>query len=95
MAAWLRAELELLGVPCVAADWCRCGDAPAHAAAVVLLVIVTPVTLCNPYAVEEIRAFLDHGALVPVFVSVTRGDLVADSWRGAATCGRSMGGIFG
>ena len=33
MAAWLRAELELLGVLCVAADRHRCGDAPAHAVA--------------------------------------------------------------
>ena len=32
MAAWLHAVLELLGVPCVAADRRRCGDAPAHAA---------------------------------------------------------------
>jgi hypothetical protein len=32
MAAWLRAaELELLGVPCVAADQHVCVDAPAHA----------------------------------------------------------------
>ena len=33
MAAWLHAELELLGVLCVAADRRRCGDAPAHTAA--------------------------------------------------------------
>jgi len=33
MAAWLRAELELLGVLCIAADRRRCGDAPVHAAA--------------------------------------------------------------
>ncbi|RLM58311.1 uncharacterized protein C2845_PM18G09990 [Panicum miliaceum] len=85
MAAWLRAELELLGVPCVAADRRRCGDAPAHAAAraavdaaVVGVVLVTPTTLRNPYAVEEVRAFLDRGALVPVFVGVRRGDFVAE-----------------
>ena len=48
MAAWRRAELELLGVPCVAADWCRCGDAPAHAAAVVLLATsVTASSTCS------------------------------------------------
>ena len=33
MAAWLRAELELLGVLCVVADRHWCGDAPAHAVA--------------------------------------------------------------
>ncbi|RCV38670.1 hypothetical protein SETIT_8G161300v2 [Setaria italica] len=81
MAAWLRAELELLGVPCVASDRRLCVDAPAHAAARAAMdaaaagvVLVTPATLANPYAVEEIRTFLARGALVPVFVGVRRGD---------------------
>ncbi|OEL31945.1 hypothetical protein BAE44_0007036 [Dichanthelium oligosanthes] len=86
MAAWLRAELEMLGVPCVAADRRRYGDAPAHAAAlaamdgaVVGVVLVTPATLSNAYAIEEVRAFLGRGALMPVFVGVRRGDFaVAD-----------------
>jgi hypothetical protein len=81
MAAWLRAELELLGVPCVASDRRVCADAPAHAAAraamdaaMAAVVLVTPATLANPYAIEEVRTFLGRGALVPIFVGVRRGD---------------------
>ncbi|XP_062198323.1 uncharacterized protein LOC133901045 [Phragmites australis] len=85
MVAWLRAELEMLGVPCVASDRRQCGDAPAHVAARAAMdvaasgvVVVTPESLANPYAVEEIRVFLDRGALVPVLVGLGRGDLVAE-----------------
>ncbi|KAL6838222.1 hypothetical protein ACP4OV_031954 [Aristida adscensionis] len=82
VAAWVRAELEMLGVPCVAADRRRCGDAPAHAAARAAMdaaeagvVVVTPASLRNPYAVEEIRAFARRGALVAVLVGAGRADL--------------------
>ncbi|KAL6654040.1 hypothetical protein ACP70R_007505 [Stipagrostis hirtigluma subsp. patula] len=84
VAAWLRAELEMLGVPCVAADRRRCGDAPAHGAAraamdaaAVGVVLVTPASLANPYAVEEVRCFVRRGALVAVLVGVRRADLAA------------------
>ena len=77
MVAWLRAELELLGVPCVASDRSRCGDARALAAALAAMdvaltgvVVVTPVSLANPYAVEEIQVFPERSALVPVFVGI-------------------------
>jgi hypothetical protein len=85
MVAWLRAELELLGVPCVASDRRRCGDARGLAAARAAMdvalagvVVVTPVSLANPYAVEEIRVFLERGALVPVFVGIRQGDFVVE-----------------
>ncbi|KAJ1275926.1 hypothetical protein BS78_05G173700 [Paspalum vaginatum] len=81
MVAWLRAELEMLGVPCAALDRRRLGNAAARAAmdaAMVGVVVVTPVSLASPHAVEEIRAFLARGALVPVFVGVTRRDVVAE-----------------
>nr|CAB3490111.1 unnamed protein product [Digitaria exilis] len=85
LAAWLRAELEMLGIPCVASNRRQCGDAPAHAAAtgamdgaLVGVVLVTPASLSNPYAVEEVCHFLDRGALVPVFAGgVRRSDLAA------------------
>ena len=85
MVAWLRAELELLGVPCVATDRRQCGDARALAVAraamdvaLVGVIVVTPVSLANPYAVEEIRVFLERGALVPVFVGIRQRDFVAE-----------------
>jgi len=85
MVAWLRAGLELLGVPCVASDRRRCRDARGLAAARAAMdvalggvVVVTPVSLANPYAVEEIRVFLERGALVPVFVGIRQGDFVAE-----------------
>nr|CAB3491840.1 unnamed protein product [Digitaria exilis] len=85
LAAWLRAELEMLGIPCIASNRRQCGDAPAHAAArgamdgaLVGVVLVTPASLSNPYAVEEVCHFLDRGALVPVFAGgVRRSDLAA------------------
>jgi hypothetical protein len=85
MVAWLRAELELLGVPCIASDRRRCFDARALATARVVMdkalagvVVITPVSLANPYAVEEIQVFLERGALVPVFVGIRQGDFVAE-----------------
>ncbi|CAL4992359.1 unnamed protein product [Urochloa decumbens] len=85
LAAWLRAELELLGVPCVACDRRLCADAPSHAAARAAMdaasagvVLVTPATPSNPYALDEARAFLSRGALLPVFVGgARRGELAA------------------
>jgi len=43
-----------------------------------VVVVITPVSLFNPYSVEEIRVFLEHGALVPVFVGVKLDDFVAE-----------------
>ncbi|GJN04549.1 hypothetical protein PR202_ga22108 [Eleusine coracana subsp. coracana] len=85
LVAWLRAELELLGVPCAASDRGRLGDAPSHAAARAAMdaaaagvVVVAPASLANPYAVEELRVFADRGALVPVLVGgLSRADLAA------------------
>ncbi|TVU24972.1 hypothetical protein EJB05_27444, partial [Eragrostis curvula] len=84
VVAWLRSELELLGVPCAASDRRRCRDAPSHAAARAAMdaaaagvVVVTPASLGDPYAIEEIRVFADRGALVPILVGLGRGDLVA------------------
>ncbi|KAK3118920.1 hypothetical protein QOZ80_9BG0710590 [Eleusine coracana subsp. coracana] len=85
LVAWLRAELELLGVPCAATDRRRLGDAPSHAAARAAMdaaaagvVVVAPASLANPYAVEELRVFADRGALVPVLVGdLSRADLAA------------------
>ncbi|KAF0896688.1 hypothetical protein E2562_027033 [Oryza meyeriana var. granulata] len=83
--AWLCAEMEALGVRCVAADRRRCRDAPSHAAAraamdvaVAGVVVVTPASLGNPYCVEEIRAFVERGKLVPVFVGLGKGDCRAE-----------------
>ncbi|CAO2149353.1 unnamed protein product [Urochloa humidicola] len=81
LAAWLRAELELLGVPTVACDRRLCADAPSHAAARAAMdaasagvVLVTPETASNPYALDEARAFLTRGGapLVPVFLGGAR-----------------------
>lgn len=84
VVSWLRAELELLGVPCASRDRRRCADAPSHAAARAAMdmaaagvVVVTPASLANPYAVEEIRAFAARGALVPVLLGLARADLAA------------------
>ncbi|CAO2144519.1 unnamed protein product [Urochloa humidicola] len=92
LAAWLRAELELLGVPTVACDRRHCADAPSHAAARAAMdaasagvVLVTPATVSNPYALDEARAFLSRGApLLPVFLGgARRRDLAAgDTGRG-------------
>uniref|UniRef100_A0A0E0F6W3 Plant disease resistance WDH domain-containing protein n=1 Tax=Oryza meridionalis TaxID=40149 RepID=A0A0E0F6W3_9ORYZ len=83
--AWLCAEMEVLGVRCVAADRRRCRDAPSHAAArtamdaaVAGVVVVTPASLGNPYCVDEIRAFVEKGRLVPVFVGLGKGDCRAE-----------------
>ncbi|XP_052135731.1 uncharacterized protein LOC127754290 [Oryza glaberrima] len=83
--AWLCAEMEALGVRCVAADRRRCRDAPSHAAAsaamdaaVAGVVVVTPASLGNPYCVDEIRAFVEKGRLVPVFVGLGKGDCRAE-----------------
>ncbi|KAG8090032.1 hypothetical protein GUJ93_ZPchr0011g28540 [Zizania palustris] len=83
--AWMRAEMEMLGVPCVVADRRRCRDAPAHAAAcaamdvaVVGVVLVTPGSLSNPYCVEEIRMFVERGKLLPVLVGLCRADCNAE-----------------
>ncbi|CAL4983889.1 unnamed protein product [Urochloa decumbens] len=89
LASWLRAELELLGVPCVACDRRFCADAPSHAAARAAMdaasagvVLVTPATPSNPYALDEARAFLSRGALLPVFVGgARRADLAAFAAR--------------
>jgi hypothetical protein len=87
LVAWLRAELELLGVRCAACDRRRFGDAPKHAtaraamdAAAAGVVVVTPASLANPYALDEFRVFADRGALVPVLVGgLARADLVAEN----------------
>uniref|UniRef100_A0A0E0MGJ6 Plant disease resistance WDH domain-containing protein n=1 Tax=Oryza punctata TaxID=4537 RepID=A0A0E0MGJ6_ORYPU len=83
--AWLCAEMEALGVRCVAADRHRCRDAPSHAAAraamdvaVAGVVVVTPASLGNPYCVDEIRAFVEKGRLVPVFVGLGKADCRAE-----------------
>ncbi|EEC68403.1 hypothetical protein OsI_36566 [Oryza sativa Indica Group] len=83
--AWLCAEMEALGVRCVAADRRRCRDAPSHAAAraamdaaVAGVVVVTPASLGNPYCVDEIREFVEKGRLVPVFVGLGKGDCRAE-----------------
>ena len=34
------------------------------------VVVVTAVSLANPYAVEEIQVFPERSALVPVFVGI-------------------------
>ncbi|XP_040384570.1 uncharacterized protein LOC121055708 [Oryza brachyantha] len=82
---WLCAEMEALGVRCVAADRSRCRDAPSHAAAraamdvaVAGVVVVAPASLGNPYCLDEIRAFVERGRLVPVFVGLGKGDCRAD-----------------
>ena len=42
------------------------------------VVVVTTVSLANPYVVEEIQVFPERSALVPVFVGIRLGDFVAE-----------------
>jgi len=42
------------------------------------MVVVTAVSLANPYAVKEIQVFPERSALVPVFVEIRQGDFVAE-----------------
>ncbi len=66
--AWLCAEMEVLGVLCVAADRHRCREALSHAAVRAAMdvveagvVVVPPASLGNPYYVDKIRVFVEKG----------------------------------
>ena len=42
------------------------------------VVVVTAVSLANPYAVEEIQVFPKRSALMPVFIGIRQGDFVME-----------------
>ena len=42
------------------------------------MVVVTAVSLANPYAVKEIQVFPECSALLPVFVRIRQGDFIVE-----------------
>ncbi|XP_068646475.1 uncharacterized protein [Aristolochia californica] len=83
-ANWLRAELELQGMSCFAADRAQCRNSQSHDVieramngATIGIVVLTKKSFGNPYSIEEIRNFLDKKNLVPIFFDVNPGDCLA------------------
>eukprot|EP01018_Ginkgo_biloba_P002481 Gb_04059 [translate_table: standard] len=71
---WLRAELELQGIACFAADRARYTDSRSHEiadrvinSATFGVVIITKKSFANPYSIEELNIFLGRKNLVPLF----------------------------
>lgn len=78
---WLRAELELQGIACFAADRSRYSDSQSHEIADKIIcsatfgvVIVTKNTFFNPFGIEEIRVFLQRRNLVPIFFDIPQSE---------------------
>ncbi|KAF9615304.1 hypothetical protein IFM89_022720 [Coptis chinensis] len=83
-ANWLRAELEVQGISCFAADRARCRNSRNHDvveramnACTVGVLILTKRSFGNPYSVEELRNFLGKKNLVPIFFDMGPGDCLA------------------
>ncbi|KAF9613259.1 hypothetical protein IFM89_006758 [Coptis chinensis] len=83
-AKWLRAELELEGVTCFAADRSKCKDAVAHSiveramdSATIGVVFVTKRSFSNAYSMYELRSFLSRKNLVPIFFDLGAADCLA------------------
>ncbi|KAI5064454.1 hypothetical protein GOP47_0021124, partial [Adiantum capillus-veneris] len=81
---WLRAELELQGIACFAADRARYSDVRSHDIAQRIIssctfgvVLITKRTFRNLYSVEEIRIFLQRKNLVPLFFDLAPSDCLA------------------
>ncbi|XP_019053074.1 PREDICTED: uncharacterized protein LOC104596018 [Nelumbo nucifera] len=83
-ANWLRAELEVQGVSCFAADRARCRNSRSHEivetainASTFGVVILTKKSFGNPYSIEELRHFLGKKNLVPIFFDLGPSDCLA------------------
>ncbi|KAK9147453.1 hypothetical protein Scep_006210 [Stephania cephalantha] len=83
-ANWLRAELELQGMTCFAADRARCRNSRSHEtvekvmnASTYGVVIITKKSFGNPYSIEELRSFLGKKNLIPIFFDLGPGDCLA------------------
>ncbi|ERM94962.1 hypothetical protein AMTRI_Chr07g80550 [Amborella trichopoda] len=81
---WLRAEFELQGITCFAADRARYSDSRSHVLAERVLnsatfgmVIITRKSFSNPYSIEELRHFMSRKNLVPIFFDLGPGDCLA------------------
>lgn len=81
---WLRAELEMQGIACFAADRARYTDSRSHDiadrvinSATFGVVIVSKKSFANPYSIEELKIFLDRKNLVPLFFDLGPGDCLA------------------
>ncbi|MCO5556834.1 hypothetical protein L7F22_010387 [Adiantum nelumboides] len=81
---WLRAELELQGIACFAADRARFSDARSHDIAQRIIssctfgvVIITKKTFRNLYSIEELRVFLRRKNLVPLFFDLAPSDCLS------------------
>eukprot|EP01018_Ginkgo_biloba_P034257 Gb_12687 [translate_table: standard] len=81
---WLRAELELQGIACFAADRARYTDSRSHEiadrvinSATFGVVIITKKSFANPYTIEELKIFLGRKNLVPLFFDLSPGDCLA------------------
>ncbi|XP_058073614.1 uncharacterized protein LOC131222522 [Magnolia sinica] len=83
-ANWLRAELELQGVSCFAADRSQCRDARSHCmvesamnSASFGVVILRRKSFSNQYTIDELRLFLGRKNLVPIFFGLGPADRMA------------------
>eukprot|EP01018_Ginkgo_biloba_P025356 Gb_07382 [translate_table: standard] len=81
---WLRAEFELQGIACFAADRARYSDTQSHdiadriiCSATFGVLIITKNTFINPFGIEEIRVFLQRKNLIPIFFDVAQSDCLA------------------
>ncbi|XP_042515234.1 uncharacterized protein LOC122089564 [Macadamia integrifolia] len=81
---WLRAELEVQGVSCFAADRARYRNSRSHDIVERAMnvcsfgvVILTKKSFGNPYSIEELRSFLSKKNLVPIFFDLGPGDCLA------------------
>ncbi|WOL00058.1 hypothetical protein Cni_G08771 [Canna indica] len=83
-ANWLRAELEMQGISCFASDRARCRSTRSHDAVERMMnastygvVILTKKSFGNPYSIEELRYFLSHKKLIPIYFDLGAGDCLA------------------
>ncbi|KAF8380201.1 hypothetical protein HHK36_027683 [Tetracentron sinense] len=81
---WLRAELEVQGVSCFAADSARGRNARNHGnieramkASTFGLVILTKKSFGNPHSINELQYFSGKKNLVPIFFDLGPSDCVA------------------